>query len=90
MGSINMLHASAVYGHRSPTRHAHGSIQLAADLGRDGGSLTNLRRLIAMKLQDVFPEPEAETIRGPRGDVEVCTATLSSVSAAARRMTSRT
>ncbi|MFS0849499.1 hypothetical protein AB3M93_08525 [Novosphingobium panipatense] len=65
------------YGHRHPTRHAHGSIQLAADLARGGGSVTNLRRLIAMELQDVFPEPEAETIRGPRGDVEVCTATSS-------------
>jgi len=65
------------YGHRHPTRHAHGSIQLAADLVRGGGSVTNLRRLIAMELQHVFPEPDAETIRGPRGDVEVCTATSS-------------
>jgi hypothetical protein len=65
------------YGHRFPTRHAHGSIQLAADLARGGGSITNLRRLIAMELQDVFPEPEAETIREPRGDVEVCAATSS-------------
>lgn len=63
------------YGHRYPTRHARGIIQLAADLARGGGSVTNLRRLIAMELQDVFPEPEAETIRGPKGDVEVCTAT---------------
>jgi hypothetical protein len=65
------------YGHRYPTRHAHGSIQLAADLARGGGSVTNLRRLIAMELQDVFPEPETETVRGPKGDVEVCTATSS-------------
>jgi len=65
------------YGHRHPTRHAHGSIHLAADLARGGASVTNLRRLIAMELQDVFPEPEAETIRGPKGDVEVCTATSS-------------
>lgn len=65
------------YGHRSPTRHAHGSIQLAADVARGGASATNLRRLIAMELQDVFPEPEAEMIRGPRGDLEVCTATSS-------------
>lgn len=65
------------YGHRAPTRHAHGSIQLAADFGRGGESLTNLRRLIAMELQDVFAEPETETIRGPRGDVEVCTAASS-------------
>lgn len=65
------------YGHRHPTRHAHGSIQLAADLARGGGSVTNLRRLIAMELQDVFPEPESKTIRGPRGDVEVCAATSS-------------
>lgn len=65
------------YGHRHPTRHAMGSIQLAADLARGGGSVTNLRRLIAMELQDVFPEPEAETIRGPKGDVEACAATSS-------------
>jgi len=63
------------YGHQHPTRHAHGSIQLAADLARGGGSVTNLRRLIAMELQDVFPEPESKTIRGPKGDVEVCAAT---------------
>lgn len=65
------------YGHRSPTRHAQGTIQLAADVARGGSSVTNLRRLIAMELQDVFPEPEAEMIRGPRGDLEVCTATAS-------------
>lgn len=65
------------YGHRYPTRHAHGSIHLAADLARGGASVTNLRRLIAMELQEVFPEPEAETIRGPKGDAEVCTATSS-------------
>lgn len=65
------------YGHRSPTRHAHGSIHLAADLARGGESLTNLSRLIAMELQDVFPEPEAKTIRGLRGEAEVCTATSS-------------
>ena len=65
------------YGHRSPTRHAHGSIQLAADPARGGESLMNLRRLIAMELQGVFPEPEAQTLRGPRGDVEVCTSTSS-------------
>lgn len=65
------------YGHQHPTRHARGSIQLAADLARGGGSVTNLRRLIAMELQDMFPEPKAETICGPRGDVEVCAATSS-------------
>lgn len=63
------------YGHRHPTRHAHGSIQLAADLARGGGSVTNLRRLIAMELQDVFPEPKAETFSRPSGELEVCTAT---------------
>ena len=65
------------YGHRSPTRHAHGSIHLAADLARGGESLTNLSRLIAMELQDVFPEPEAKASRGLRGEAEVCTATSS-------------
>lgn len=65
------------YGHQHPTRHAHGSIQLAADLAQGGGSVTNLRRLIAMELQDVFPEPESKTIHGPKGDVEVCAATSS-------------
>jgi len=65
------------YGHRSPTEHAHGSIQLAADPAHGGRSLMNLRRLIAMELQDTFPKPEAKTVGGPTGEVEVCTSTLS-------------
>jgi len=65
------------YGHRAPMRHAHGSIQLAAEPIRGGEALMNLRRLIAMQLQDVFPEPQARTARQARGDVEICTATSS-------------
>lgn len=47
------------YGQEHPTSHAHGSIQLAADPVSGAASLTNLRRLIALELQEVFPEPEA-------------------------------
>ena len=65
------------YGHSSPTKHAHGSIQLAADPVNGAGSLMHLRRLIAMELQDVFPEPEAKTISGPTGFIDVCTSTSS-------------
>ena len=65
------------YGHMSPTKHARGTIQLAADLAHGGRSLINLRRLIAMQLQDTFPEPEASTVLGPTGNVEVCMSTSS-------------
>lgn len=69
------------YGQKDPTGHGHGSIQLAADLISGAASLTNLRRLIALELQQVFPEPEVGEIqdgsgdgdRGSRGDlVEIC------------------
>lgn len=65
------------YGHGSPTNHAHGSVQLSADLADGTGSIMNLRRLIAMELQDVFPEPEAKTVSGPTGDRDVCASTSS-------------
>lgn len=61
------------YGHRS--RHAHGSIQLAADVARGGKSATNLSRLIAMELQDIFPEPEAAMDPNIGSGGEICTAT---------------
>lgn len=48
------------YGQVNPTGHAHGSIQLAAGPSSQASSLTNLRRLIALQLQQVFPEPEVE------------------------------
>lgn len=51
------------YGQNHPTGHARGSIQLAADPISGAASLTNLRRLIALELQQVFPEPEAEEIQ---------------------------
>jgi len=65
------------YGQASPVKHARGSIQLAADPLANGASLTNLRRLIALELQDVFPEPLAEEMNLPSGPVEVCTSTAS-------------
>lgn len=65
------------YGQASPVKHARGSIQLAADPLANGASLTNLRRLIALELQDVFPEPLAEEVNLPSGPVEVCTSTAS-------------
>lgn len=46
------------YGQDHPTGHAHGSIQLGADPVSAGASTINLRRLIALELQGVFPEPE--------------------------------
>lgn len=52
------------YGQAHPTKHSHGSIQLAADPGVGASSLINLRRLIAMEIQEVFPEPEAEEPSG--------------------------
>lgn len=63
------------YGQASPTDHAHGSIQLAADAASSGSSLTNLRRLIALELQDVFPEPQSEELNGAQGPIEVCRST---------------
>lgn len=46
------------YGQDHPTGHAYGSIHLGADPVSAGASTTNLRRLIALELQEVFPEPE--------------------------------
>lgn len=63
------------YGQASPTDHARGTIQLAADPVSGGSSLTNLRRLIALELQDVFPEPHAQELNGAAGPVEVCRST---------------
>lgn len=63
------------YGQASPTDHARGSIQLAADAVSSGSSLTNLRRLIALELQDVFPEPQSEELNGAQGRVEICRST---------------
>lgn len=48
------------YGQNHPTSHAQGSIQLAAGPVSGAASTINLRRLIALELQDVFPEPEFE------------------------------
>lgn len=44
------------YGQKSPTNHRTGSIQLAAG-AQGSGAQQNLRRLIAMGLQAVFPTP---------------------------------
>ena len=63
------------YGQGSPTDHARGSIQLAADPVLSGSTLTNLRRLIALELQDVLPEPHAEELNGAAGRIEVCRST---------------
>lgn len=63
------------YGQASPTDHARGSIQLAADAVSNGSSLTNLRRLIALELQDVFPEPQSNALNGAEGRVEICRST---------------
>lgn len=65
------------YGQASPADHAHGSIQLAADPVSSGASLTNLRRLIALELQDIFPEPEASELPGTADRAEVCRYTAS-------------
>ncbi|WP_442580287.1 hypothetical protein ACSBOB_33375 [Mesorhizobium sp. ASY16-5R] len=46
------------YGQDHPTGHAHGSIQLGADPVSADASTMNLRRLIALELQQAFPEPE--------------------------------
>lgn len=48
------------YGQDHPTDHAQGSIQLGADLVSADASTMNLRRLIALELQEVFPEPVLE------------------------------
>ena len=63
------------YGQASPTDHARGSIQLAADAVSSGSSLVNLRRLIALELQDVFLEPQAEEVNSAEGWVEICRST---------------
>ncbi len=52
------------YGHDHPTGHKKGSIQLSADLLSPGASTLNLRRLVALELQNVFPEPEFKKV-GP-------------------------
>lgn len=44
------------YGQDAPTNHRRGTIQLAAG-AQSGGTLSNLRRLIAMELQVIFPLP---------------------------------
>lgn len=66
------------YGQNHPAGHVHGSIQLAADPLSGAASLTNLRRLIALELQQVFPKPEAEEVRDGNGasswgrPIEIC------------------
>lgn len=45
------------YGQNHPTDHSSGSIQLGADPVAAGASTINLRRLIALELQKVFPKP---------------------------------
>ncbi len=47
------------YGQDSPANHRRGTIHLAAG-AQDGGTQHNLRRLIAMELQAVFPNPSSE------------------------------
>lgn len=44
------------YGQDAPTNHRRGSIQLAAG-AQSGDTLSNLRRLIGMELQVIFPNP---------------------------------
>lgn len=56
------------YGQEHPTGHVHGSIQLAANPISGAASLTNLRRLIALQLQRVFPEPEVGEVRDGNSD----------------------
>ena len=69
------------YGQNHPTGHARGSIQLAADPISGAASLSNLRRLIALELQQIFPAPEARELRngssaGPwGGTTEICRST---------------
>lgn len=69
------------YGQNQPTGHAHGSIQLAADSISGAASVTNLRRLIALELQQIFPKPEAEEVRDGSGagswggSTEICRST---------------
>ena len=63
------------YGQDHPTGHRKGSIQLGADLVTPGASTLNLRRLIALELQEAFPEPEFEKVgRSDQWDekTEVC------------------
>lgn len=55
------------YGQEHPTGHAHGSIQLAAGPISGAASSTNLRRLIALELQYVFPEPEVGEVPDGNG-----------------------
>jgi hypothetical protein len=55
------------YGQKDPTGHGHGSVQLAAEPLSGAASLTNLRRLIALELQQVFPEPEVGEVRDGNG-----------------------
>ena len=50
--------ADCDYGHDQPTGHRKGSVQLGADPVAPGASTLNLRRLIALEPQNVFPEPE--------------------------------
>lgn len=47
------------YGQDAPTNHRRGTIQLAAG-AQSGGTLSNLRRLIAMELQVIFPAPDRD------------------------------
>lgn len=47
------------YGHDAPAKHRTGSIQLAAG-AQGAGAQHNLRRLVAMGLQAVFPTPSLE------------------------------
>ncbi|MCP1215784.1 hypothetical protein NKW53_06850 [Acetobacter orientalis] len=54
------------YGQDHPTKHAHGSIQLAADPASGTASMINLRRLIALELQKIFPEPMLNVSRKSR------------------------
>jgi hypothetical protein len=50
--------ADCDYGHDHPANHSRGSIQMSAAPLFGALSLINLRRLIALELQEFFPEPE--------------------------------
>jgi hypothetical protein len=73
------------YGQDHPTGHANGSIQLGADAVAGVASTLNLRRLIALELQELFPKPYFAQINadGPEHDgtraliAEVCSSNAS-------------
>ena len=76
------------YGQNAPANHRTGNIQLAAG-AQDGGTQHNLRRLVAMGLQAVFPAPNEQDSVWTSKSFCICCGTCHKPGDVAHRITRR-